>query len=64
MEKENIIDVQSVTSHRATDKPITTPTTTYDIGNRKCIVERCYKSGSMDIENILMKLIKSNHTKH
>jgi len=63
MEKENIIDMQSAPS-RATGKPITTSTTTYEVENRKYIVEQCYKSGNVDIENILMKLIKSNHTKH
>ena len=65
MEKEIIIDVQGVTSSKVADESIAVLTTTYDIGNRKCIVERHFKAtGNLSIDKILKKLIESDFTKH
>jgi len=65
MEKEIIIDVQGVANSRVADESIAVLTTAYDIGNRKCIVERHYKAaGNLSIDRILKKLIESDSIKH
>jgi len=65
MDKNIVADVTQMDSWKTAHKAVTADEVAYSIGKRKCIVERHYKStDGLTLENILMKLIRSDFTKH